>query len=88
MNFALETMENKFTVSHNQVQIKHLPYMPFPPKWPTSIPKDKLAGWFEAYVERMEIDFWTGAAFAGARYDDKAGVGTSTCNARRAGPAP
>ena len=29
---------------HNQVQVNHLPYMPFPPNWPTYIPKDKLAG--------------------------------------------
>ena len=58
---------------HNQVQVNHLPYMPFPPNWPTYIPKDKLAGWFEAYVESMEIDFWTGTAFAGARHDEKAG---------------
>ncbi len=36
---------------HNQVQVNHLPYMPFPPSWPVYIPKDKLAGWFEAYVE-------------------------------------
>src|SRR5947208_5584393 len=35
---------------HNQVQVNHLPYMPFPPNWPTYIPKDKLAGWFEAYA--------------------------------------
>jgi hypothetical protein len=33
---------------HNQVQVNHLPYMPFPPNWPTYIPKDKLANWFEA----------------------------------------
>ena len=33
---------------HNQVQVNHLPYMPFPPNWPTYIPKDKLAGWFES----------------------------------------
>ena len=25
---------------HNQVQVNHLPYMPFPPSWPTYIPKD------------------------------------------------
>ena len=36
---------------HNQVQVNHLPYMLFPPNWPTYIPKDKLANWFEAYVE-------------------------------------
>ena len=34
-------------VLHNQVHVNHLPYMPFPPNWPTYIPKDKLAGWFE-----------------------------------------
>ncbi len=45
---------------HNQVQVNHLPYMPFPPNWPTYIPKDKLAAWFEAYVEAMELNYWTG----------------------------
>jgi putative flavoprotein involved in K+ transport len=35
-------------VLHNQVHVNHLPYMPFPPTWPTYIPKDKLASWFEA----------------------------------------
>src|SRR4051794_20880822 len=42
-------------VLHNQVHVNHLPYMPFPPNWPTYIPKDKLAAWFEAYVEAMEL---------------------------------
>ena len=54
---------------HNQVQVNHLPYMPFPPNWPTYIPKDKLAIWFEAYVESLELDFWTETEFAGATYD-------------------
>src|SRR4029077_6459845 len=45
---------------HNQVQVNHLPYMPFPPNWPTYIPKDKLAGWFESSVEAMELNYWTG----------------------------
>ena len=44
---------------HNQVQVNHLPYMLFPPNWPTYIPKDKLANWLEAYVESMELNFWT-----------------------------
>jgi putative flavoprotein involved in K+ transport len=38
---------------HNQVQVNHLPYMPFPPNWPVYIPKDKLANWFEAYVDAI-----------------------------------
>ena len=57
---------------HNQVHVNHLPYMPFPANWPSYIPKDKLAGWFEAYAEAMELDFWTGTEFAGASYDEDA----------------
>src|SRR5215467_12359196 len=57
---------------HNQVHVNHLPYMPFPPNWPTYIPKDKLAAWFEAYVESMELNYWTSAEFEGGGYDDKA----------------
>ena len=36
---------------HNEVHVNHLPLMPFPPTWPVFIPKDKLANWFETYVE-------------------------------------
>ncbi len=56
---------------HNQVHVNHLPYLPFPPSWPTYIPKDKIAGWFEAYVEIMELNFWTGTEFAGGTYDEQ-----------------
>ncbi|WP_339028775.1 NAD(P)/FAD-dependent oxidoreductase [Bradyrhizobium symbiodeficiens] len=55
---------------HNQVQVNHLPYMPFPPNWPTYIPKDKLANWFEAYVDAMELNFWTATEFEGGSYDE------------------
>jgi len=54
---------------HNQVHVNHLPYMPFPPSWPAYIPKDKLAGWFEAYVEAMELNYWAGTEFEGGTYD-------------------
>jgi cation diffusion facilitator CzcD-associated flavoprotein CzcO len=54
---------------HNQVQVNHLPYMPFPPSWPVYIPKDKLANWFEAYVDAMELNYWTGTEFVSAAYD-------------------
>jgi cation diffusion facilitator CzcD-associated flavoprotein CzcO len=57
---------------HNQVYVNHLPYMPFPPNWPVYIPKDKLANWFELYVEAMELNFWTGTALEGGSYDDAA----------------
>jgi len=58
---------------HNQVQVNHLPYMPFPPNWPTYIPKDKLANWFEAYVEAMELNYWTSTEFESGSYDEKEG---------------
>jgi cation diffusion facilitator CzcD-associated flavoprotein CzcO len=58
---------------HNQVQVNHLPYMPFPPNWPTYIPKDKLANWFESYVDAMELNYWTGTGFEGGTYDPALG---------------
>jgi len=68
---------------HNQKHVNHLPYMPFPPDWPTYIPKDRLAGWFEAYAESLELDFWTGSEFSGGTYDEK--VGRWTVEVRRNG---
>ena len=58
---------------HNQVQVNHLPYMPFPPNWPVYIPKDKLANWFEAYVDAMELNFWTATEFTSGVYDETKG---------------
>lgn len=58
---------------HNQVHVNHLPYMPFPPNWPVYIPKDKLANWFEAYVDAMELNVWTGTSFESGSYDDAQG---------------
>jgi cation diffusion facilitator CzcD-associated flavoprotein CzcO len=63
---------------HNQVQVNHLPYMPFPPNWPTYIPKDKLANWFETYADAMELNFWTGTEFESGRYDEAQGRWTAT----------
>jgi putative flavoprotein involved in K+ transport len=63
---------------HNQVHVNHLPYMPFPPNWPVYIPKDKLANWFETYVDAMELNFWTSTEFEGGSYDDAQGRWTVT----------
>ena len=60
-------------VLHNQVHVNHLPYMPFPPNWPAYIPKDKLAAWFEAYVESMELNYWAATEFEGGTYNEKDG---------------
>jgi len=57
---------------HNQVHVNHLPYLPFPPTWPVYIPKDMLASWFEAYVEALELNYWTGTELLGGHYDNRA----------------
>lgn len=54
---------------HNSIHVNHLPYLPFPPTWPTYIPKDMLGNWFEFYADVMEINRWTGTEFKGAVWD-------------------
>ena len=67
-------------VLHNQVHVNHLPYMPFPPNWPTYIPKDKIAGWFDSYAGNMELNYWTGTEFSGASWDADAARWSVTLN--------
>lgn len=57
---------------HNETSVNHLPYLPFPKTWPVFIPKDKLANWFEHYVEAMELNFWTGTELVSGRHDGTA----------------
>ena len=78
-------------VLHNQTHVNHMPYMRFPPTWPAYIPKDKIAAWFEAYVESMELNYWTATEFEGGTYDEKAGAMVRRAPPRRrheAGDAP
>jgi len=58
-------------VLHNQVHVNHLPYMPFPPTFPTYIPKDKVAAWFETYAESLDLNVWTTTTFEGGSYDEE-----------------
>ena len=55
---------------HNQLHVNHMPYMPFPPTWPAYIPKDKLANWFEAYVEALELNYWPQTELVHGAYDE------------------
>ena len=57
---------------HNSIHINHLPYMEFPPTWPTYIPKDMLGNWFEFYADAMEINCWTDTEFVGGSWDEAA----------------
>jgi len=58
---------------HNQFHSNHLPYMPFPSTWQRYLPKDRIANWFEAYVECMDIHFWTRTRLTRARRLDGSG---------------
>ncbi|KLO18204.1 FAD/NAD-binding domain-containing protein [Schizopora paradoxa] len=40
------------------VWIDHMPYIPFPPNWPTFTPAPKLADWMEFYAHSMELNVW------------------------------
>jgi putative flavoprotein involved in K+ transport len=62
---------------HNQIQVNHLPYMPFPPTWPKYIPKDMLGNWLEMYAEAMQLNCWSNTEFAGGSYDDATGRWTA-----------
>jgi cation diffusion facilitator CzcD-associated flavoprotein CzcO len=55
---------------HNETWANSLPYIPFPDTWPTFLPKDKLAGWLEAYAEFMELNVWTDTSFDGGEYEE------------------
>ncbi len=57
---------------HNETSVNHLPYLPFPKTWPAFIPKDKLANWFEFYVEAMELNFWTSTELVSGHRDGDA----------------
>ena len=43
---------------HNQVNLNHMPYLPWPPNWPKYLPKDMIAGWLETYAWAMECNVW------------------------------
>lgn len=59
---------------HNEVVSNHLPYLPFPPHWPSFLPKDMVAGWFETYAWAMECNVWTGTTFVGGSFDEASGT--------------
>ena len=57
-------------VLHDPVWYDHLPYIPFPAHWPVFTPKDKMGDWLEAYVNLMELNYWTSSEVTRARFDE------------------
>ncbi|KAG0152347.1 hypothetical protein CROQUDRAFT_719198 [Cronartium quercuum f. sp. fusiforme G11] len=59
---------------HDPISASHFPYLPYPDSWPTYIPKDKVASWFEHYAEAMELSIWLQSTIKpGATYDASTG---------------
>jgi cation diffusion facilitator CzcD-associated flavoprotein CzcO len=57
-------------VLHDPVWYDHMPYIQFPPHWPVFTPKDKLAEFFEAYVNLLELNVWTSTALKSTSWDE------------------
>lgn len=56
-------------VLHDPVWYDHMPYLPFPAHWPVFTPKDKLAEWFEAYVNLLELNVWNSTEIQSSKWD-------------------
>lgn len=66
----------KQLVLHDPVWYDHMPYLSFPAHWPIFTPKDKLAKWFETYVEALELNVWTQTALTAASFDERKQIWT------------
>jgi len=55
---------------HNITDLNNLPHLPFPPHWPSYLPKDMLGNWLEVYAQTMEINNWTNTELGSATYDE------------------
>ncbi|OJD13233.1 hypothetical protein AJ78_06288 [Emergomyces pasteurianus Ep9510] len=61
----------KTLITHDPVQLCHMPYLPFPSTWPLYTPKDKLADWLEVYAGVMELNVWTNTVIESSEYDER-----------------
>jgi len=58
---------------HDPVWYQHMPYMEFPKTWPVFTPKDKLAGWLDAYAKLLDLNIRTNTKVVEAteQYDSR-----------------
>ncbi|TDL21200.1 FAD/NAD(P)-binding domain-containing protein [Rickenella mellea] len=75
---------------HDPVWYDHMPYIPFPPTWPTYTPAKKLADWLESYAHSLELNIWTNSTVTSLSQDsslvsnlDKPGKGAWTITIKR-----
>ncbi|KAM4060965.1 pyridine nucleotide-disulfide oxidoreductase [Hirsutella rhossiliensis] len=69
-------------VLHDPVWYDHMPYVAFPPQWPIFTPKDKLAQFFEAYVDILELNVWLKSTATSSKWDKAKGMWTVTVERR------
>lgn len=65
---------------HDAVWYDHFPYLPFPEHWPVFSSKDQMANWIEAYVEIMDLDYWTDCKCLSASFDESSAQWTVNVN--------
>jgi cation diffusion facilitator CzcD-associated flavoprotein CzcO len=70
-------------VLHDPVWYDHMPYVGFPSYWPVFTPKDKLAEWFEAYVNLLELNAWTSTDLKSTAWDEEKKQWTVTVERRK-----
>ncbi|KAK5662687.1 hypothetical protein OQA88_8603 [Cercophora sp. LCS_1] len=70
-------------VLHDPVWYDHLPYFPFPDFWPIFTPKDKVADWFAAYADFLELNVWMKSELVSASWDGAVGQWTATIKRTR-----
>ena len=58
---------------HNAVPLNQMVYMPFPPSWPSYLPKDMLGNWLESYAWAMECNVWNETTLISGSYDEENG---------------
>lgn len=63
---------------HNPINMVQFPDLPYPQHFPEYLPKDKLANWIEAYVDSMELNFWTSTEFVNGSFDEESQTWTVT----------
>lgn len=57
-------------VLHDPIWYDQMPYLPFPGFWPVYTPKDKLATYFQAYSQLLELNIWTKTTIESTEWDD------------------
>lgn len=67
-----DTWKNRYhqLVLHDVVWYDQMPYLEFPNFWPLYTPKDKLASYFKAYADMLELNIWTKTTIESTKWDE------------------